>query len=117
MLIRGQSQGEVDGDGVALRIKSHAITLVPLLVITPELFVSVIGLPRMVCPPAPLNVIERKKLSVKSLVLTLSPGGKPPGNTRSSPFTSTPAGDQFAGADQLPEGSAPVQVRVCALGP
>ena len=90
------------------------MTLVLLQVITGARFVSVIGLPRMVCPPAPLNVIERKKLSVKSLVLTLSPGGKPPGNTRSSPLTGTPAGDQLAGADQLPEGSAPVHVVVVA---
>jgi hypothetical protein len=64
----------------------------------------------MVCLLASLNVIERKKLPVKSLVLTLSPGSKPPGNTRSAPFTGAPAGDQFAGADQYPEGSAPVHV-------
>src|SRR4030095_7346674 len=95
-------------DGVPLKVKSQAITLVPLLMIQSVRFVSVIGLPRRVCLLAPLNVIERKMRSVKSLVLTMSPGGKPPGNTSASPFTSTPAGDQFAGADQLPEGSAPV---------
>ena len=99
-MIRGQAQGEVDGGGVTLRIKSHAITLVPLLLITPELFVSVIGLPRMVYLLAPLNVSERKTLSVKSLVLTMSPGGKPPGKTRSLPLTGTAGGDQLAGADQ-----------------
>jgi hypothetical protein len=87
----------VDGDGVALKIQSQAISLVPLLIMTP-LFVSVIELPRMVWPPAKL--IEPKMRSVKSLVLTMSPGGKPPGNTRSLPLVGTPAGDQFAGADQ-----------------
>src|SRR6266542_4436640 len=82
-----------------------------------ERFVSVLGLPLIVCLLAPLNVILRKKLSVKSLVLTMSPGGKPPGNTRSLPFTGTPAGDQLAGADQKPEGSAPVHVFVAARAP
>ena len=86
--------------GVPLKVKSQAITLVPLWFITVVLFVSVIGLPRMVYLLAPPNLIERKMLSGKSLVLTMSPGGKPPGNTRSLPFTGTPAGDQFAGADQ-----------------
>src|ERR1043166_5052372 len=79
-----------------------------------ERFVSVIGLPRMVYRLAVLNVIERKKLPIKSFVLTMSPGGKPPGNTRSLPLVGTPAGDQLAGADQLPEGSAPVHVVVVA---
>src|SRR6476620_2029270 len=86
--------------GVALKVKSQAITLVPLLMIQSARFVIVIGLPRMACLLAPLNVIERKLLSIKSLVLTMSPGGKPPGNTRSSPLTGTPVGDQLAGADQ-----------------
>jgi hypothetical protein len=54
----------------------------------------------MVCLLAAPNLIERKMLSGKSLVLTMSPGGKPPGNSRSLPFTGTPAGDQLAGADQ-----------------
>jgi hypothetical protein len=54
----------------------------------------------MVCLLAWPNLIERKLLSVKSLVLTMSSGGKPPGNTRSAPFTGTLAGDQFADADQ-----------------
>ena len=88
------------GDGVPLKFKSQAITLVPLLIIQSVRFVSVIGLPRMVWLLAPPNVIERKLLLVKSLVLTMSPGGKPPGNTRSLPFVGTPAGDQLAGADQ-----------------
>ena len=87
-------------DGVPLKVKSQAITLVPLWMIHSVRFVSVIGLPRMVCLLAPLNVMERKKLPVKSLVLTMSADGKPPGNTRSLPFVGTPAGDQFAGADQ-----------------
>src|ERR1043165_7545259 len=77
-----------------------------------ERFVSVIGLPLMVyLLPSP-NVIERKKLFVRSFVLTISPVGKPPGKTRSLPFAGTPGGDQLAGADQLPEGSAPVHVFV-----
>src|SRR5262245_25868377 len=98
--------------GVPLKVKSQAITLVPLWFITIVPFVSVIGLPRMVWPPA--RLIERKMLSVKSLVLTMSSGGKPLGNTRSLPFAGTPAGDQLAGADQFPEGSAPVHVFVAA---
>ncbi len=36
-------------DGVPLKVKSQAITLVPLLIIQSVRFVSVIGLPRMVC--------------------------------------------------------------------
>jgi len=51
-------------------------------------------------PAGLTDLIERKMLPVKSLVLTMSSGGKPPGNTSSAPFTGTPAGDQFADADQ-----------------